>query len=348
MDSTVEKQASDSLLVLATESQLYAFDLSNRFRVAIGRHELNELQLESRTVSNFHAEILYENGRLTLRDLGSTNGTFVNDEGIREQRVASGDRIRIGSHVMTVQRQAPVSKYERLLRVPRDPDAFGPGTTGRIVSIPTASNDTHKTLRVGDPNDLPLVDLLKILTGNTHSILLTLTHKDEQAHVWVRNGRIVHAEYGSVTGTKALYRLFTWPNASYKVDDLSEEHSTPRSIELPVDCLIVEGIKHASEIAKLLGMLPPLYALLQLKEDCTLSMSAYTPAELQIFQAVIRHETTARVLETSPMTDTTVLRLIEALVRKGVFHVARKADGRLVDTKPLPKVRRPLRGALDA
>ena len=347
MDSTVEKQASDSLLVLTTESQLHAFDLSNTFRVAIGRHELNELQLESRTVSNFHAEILNENGRLTLRDLGSTNGTFVNDERIHEQRVASGDRIRIGSHVLTVlQKQAPISEHEWLLRVPRDLGAFGPGTTGRIVSIP--SNDTHKTLQGGEPRELPLADLLKILTSNTHSVLLTLTQKDEQARVWVRTGRIVNAEYGSVTGAKALYRLFAWRNASYKVDDLSEEHSTPRTIELPVDCLIVEGMKHASEIGMLLGMLPPLDAPLQLREDCTLPPSAYTPAEFQIFRAVMRHETTARVLETSPMTDTTVLRLIEALVRKGVFHVARKADGRLVETKPLPQIRRPLRGALDA
>ncbi len=195
MDSTVEKQASDSLLVLATESQVHAFDLSHTFRVAIGRHESNELQLESRTVSNYHAEILNENGRLTLRDLGSTNGTFVNDERIREHCVASGDRIRIGSHVLIVQRQAPVSKYERLMRVPRDPDAFGPGTTGRIVSIPTASNDNQKTLQLGGPHDLPLSDLLKILTvNNTHSVLLTLTHKDEQARVWIRKGRIVHAQ----------------------------------------------------------------------------------------------------------------------------------------------------------
>ena len=331
MDSTVEKQASDSLLVLVTESQVHVFDLSNTFRVAIGRHESNELQLESRTVSNYHAEILNEKGRLTLRDLGSTNGTFVNDERIREQRVASGDRIRIGSHVLTVQRQAPVREHERLLRVPRDPDAFGPGTTGRIVFVPTASNDDIETLPLGEPQDLPLADLLKILTGNTHSVLLTLTQKDEQARVWVRKDRIVHAEYGSATGAKALYRLFAWRNASYEVDDLSEEHSTPRSIELPVDSLIVEGMKHASEIGMLLGMLPPLGAPLQLKEDCTLSPSAYTPAELEIFQAIIRHETVARVLETSPMTDTTVLRLIDALVRKGVFHVARN-DGRPEET----------------
>lgn len=331
MDSTAEQHANGSLLVLVTESQVYAFDLSLTFRVAIGRHESNELQLDSRTVSNYHAEILNENGRLLVRDLGSTNGTFVNAERVREQRVASGDHIRIGSHQLTVQREAPINKRERLLRVPRDPDAFGPGTAGRIVSIRADSEDAHKTIQVGGPHDLPFADLLKMLSANAHSVLLTLTQKDEQGCVWVRKDRIVHAECRSVIGEKALYRFFAWRDAFYEVGELTDDQSTHRSIELPVDNLIVEGMKHASEIGTLLGMLPPLDAPLQLKEDCTLPPSAYTPAELQIFQAVIRYETVAKVMETLPMTDTTILRLIDGLVRKGVFD-ARRRDGTLEDT----------------
>ena len=92
-----QHQNDDSLLVFVTESQVHAFDLSVTFRIAIGRHESSDLQLNSRTVSNYHAEILNENGRIVLRDLGSTNGSFVNDEKVREQTVESGDRIRIGS-----------------------------------------------------------------------------------------------------------------------------------------------------------------------------------------------------------------------------------------------------------
>ena len=56
MDSTTETRTSDSLLVLVTEGDVHAFDMSHTFRVGIGRHESNELQLDSRTVSNYHAE----------------------------------------------------------------------------------------------------------------------------------------------------------------------------------------------------------------------------------------------------------------------------------------------------
>ena len=327
-----QQQGKDSLLVLVTESQVHAFDLSATFRIAIGRHEANDLQLTSRTVSNYHAEIMNENGRIVLRDLGSTNGTFVNDEKVREQTVESGDRIRIGSHVLTLRREAPISKRDRLLRVGRNPDGFGPGATGSIVSIRAGSQNALKTVQVGGPHDLPLADLLKMLCSNAFSVVVTLRLGSEQAGLWVRKDQIVHAEYGSARGEKALYRVFGWADAIYRIDEYPDDRSLQRTIDLPVDTLIVEGMKHASEIVALLSHLPPLESTLVLKEDCSLPPSAYTPAELEVFQAVIRQETLVRVLESSKMTDTTLLRIIDGLLRKGVFGVATDPHRQLEET----------------
>ncbi len=60
--------------------------------------------------------------------------------------------------------------------------------------------------------------------------------------------------------------------------------------------------------------------------------SAYTPAELEVFQTVIRQETLVRVLESSRMTDTTLLRILDGLLRKGVFGVARGPQVQLEET----------------
>ncbi len=48
----------------------------------VGRKPGVSLQINSRTVSSQHAEIIIESGRLILRDLGSTNGTYVNGQRI--------------------------------------------------------------------------------------------------------------------------------------------------------------------------------------------------------------------------------------------------------------------------
>ena len=123
-------------------------------------------------------------------------------------------------------------------------------------------------------------------------------------------------------GGKALYRLFGWADATYRIDEYPDDHALRRTIDLPVDTLIVEGMKHAGEIGALLSHLPPLDSTLVLKEDCTLPPSAYTPAELDVFQTVIRQETLVRVLESSRMTDTALLRILDGLLRKGVvFYI---------------------------
>lgn len=334
MSSASEQQTSVSLLVFSTERQIHAFDLSHTFRVAIGRHESNDLQLDSRTVSKHHAEVLNENGKLAVRDLGSTNGTFLNDERIRERSVKSGDRIRIGSHVLTLHLEAPLSPQEGLYRIQLDPESFGPGTSGNIVSLKADSKDVNKTLHARTAHDLSFADLLKILSRGNHSVLVSLRSERGEARVWLQNGSIVRAEYGSARGEKALYRIFSWGNAVYEVKSFPDGPS-PRSITLPADMLIVEGMKHATELTKLVAHLPPPETTLRLKEDCPLAPGAFTPTELEIYQAVIRYQAIATVVQESPLTDVRVLRLIDALLRKGVFEVTGSPE-RLGETYKKP------------
>lgn len=65
----------------------------------IGRTPGLELTLDHDTVSRKHAEVFCDPfGRWWIRDLGSTNGTTVNDETVRERVLRPGDRIGIGDY----------------------------------------------------------------------------------------------------------------------------------------------------------------------------------------------------------------------------------------------------------
>jgi hypothetical protein len=57
--------------------------------------EGNDIVIPIDTVSRRHAEILISGRRAELKDLDSTNGTFVNDKPIRTSPLKTGDRIRI-------------------------------------------------------------------------------------------------------------------------------------------------------------------------------------------------------------------------------------------------------------
>ena len=61
----------------------------------VGRSEGNELQIQDDHVSRHHAELAVKSGTVWLRDLGSSNGTYVNGERVRGAcRLFHGDEIR--------------------------------------------------------------------------------------------------------------------------------------------------------------------------------------------------------------------------------------------------------------
>ena len=71
----------------------------------IGRDGLGGAKLESPTVSRHHARIMIRDRDITIEDLGSKNGTFVNSDAVTAPRqLADGDQVRIGSFLLTFKR----------------------------------------------------------------------------------------------------------------------------------------------------------------------------------------------------------------------------------------------------
>ena len=70
--------------------------------ITIGRAPDNDLPVDNLAVSNYHAKVYYEAGRMVIEDLDSLNGTFVNDLRIERATLHDGDNVHIGKHKITV------------------------------------------------------------------------------------------------------------------------------------------------------------------------------------------------------------------------------------------------------
>ena len=70
-------------------------------RVLLGRSRTCDITLASGDASRRHAEIVAAPGGYLIRDLCSTNGTFVNGESVQERQLRPGDRIEIGGDAIT-------------------------------------------------------------------------------------------------------------------------------------------------------------------------------------------------------------------------------------------------------
>jgi pSer/pThr/pTyr-binding forkhead associated (FHA) protein len=64
---------------------------------SIGRDSDNQVVVDETTVSGRHAAIVYREGRWWIEDLGSKNGTWVNDRQVqRPQPLNPGDVLQVG------------------------------------------------------------------------------------------------------------------------------------------------------------------------------------------------------------------------------------------------------------
>ena len=68
----------------------------------LGRGDAAEIRLEDPFASSRHAQLILQAGVVVLEDLGSTNGTYLNEELLRGPApLHSGDRVRIGDSEFT-------------------------------------------------------------------------------------------------------------------------------------------------------------------------------------------------------------------------------------------------------
>jgi len=97
--------ALDAELILLDEGKpSKAFRLS-KDRVIIGRLAESDIVLDDPGASRRHAEVRRQDGEFVIADLGSTNGTMVNESTVGERTLEEGDRITIGKTVLEFRRR---------------------------------------------------------------------------------------------------------------------------------------------------------------------------------------------------------------------------------------------------
>ncbi len=91
-----------SRLVLKFDSRVLKEVPIGTRAVTIGRAPDNDIPIDNLAVSNYHARVYPEAGRLVLEDMGSLNGTFLNQQRVERAALRDGDAIQVGKHLIVV------------------------------------------------------------------------------------------------------------------------------------------------------------------------------------------------------------------------------------------------------
>src|SRR5512147_1127925 len=78
-------------------------------KTTIGRVEDNTFQIAEPSVSSHHCEVLLRGNEVVVRDLNSTNGTYIGGERVTESVLKPGQVLRLGQVEMRLETGAPTA-----------------------------------------------------------------------------------------------------------------------------------------------------------------------------------------------------------------------------------------------
>ena len=117
-------------------------------RLTIGRLASNTVCIDDVMVSRNHAEIYGSGDEYFVRDLGSRNGTMVNDRLVSEKRLEAGDLITIGPVAMQFTGVKPRDLVGQTIGGCRVLERIGGGGMGTIYKVQQISMDRVVALKV--------------------------------------------------------------------------------------------------------------------------------------------------------------------------------------------------------
>ncbi len=290
------------------------YPLQESGELVVGRSSELDMVLIEDMVSRKHAKISLAPGQITIADLGSTNGTFVNGEKIKRARLKEGDRILIGTSILklvSITRQAGASVIDAKAaqqQLERSAAAQEKKTGGR-------------TAVQGRLEEVPLVDLLQLLsTSKKTGAIVIKGYRGGRVHL--RIGKVVSAVIDAdptLPPKKALYRMVGWTQGGFEfVPQEGELPPMPNEITDGTEMLVMEAMHQADELAR--GNLPAATAAIGIAMPLTPKLHDLPPDEIDLVQLVHNYGVVQAVLDRAAGSDLEVSQKLSALIQRGYLR----------------------------
>lgn len=175
------------LLIKTEDGNLIELPLLNK--TILGRSSSSDLKITDAQLSGTHCSFeVNPKGHVLFKDLGSTNGSFLNNSKITETFILINDVVRIGNTLVKID-ESRLSKSERL-----------------VIGTALPSRETDKTLPIMSENSTQAAsgkgeakDSKKVSTDNKKMIKLNQAHKEKKKVIsnWAEADNIIEQEPSS-------------------------------------------------------------------------------------------------------------------------------------------------------
>ena len=290
------------------------FPLRPNREITIGRSSDLDMVLVEDMVSRKHAKITTDDRTVLIQDLGSTNGTFVNGEKVRSVRLKEGDRILVGTSIIklvTANNEAPV------------PMASLTENEARSRLQVTANRRAEPKMMQGNIEEIPLPDLLQLLSTSRKSGVLVLRSEWGTGRLYLRKGQIYYAnvdESFDVSPRKAVFRMLTWDKGLFELEP-PDDRQVMEELQDSTEGLLMEGMRQLDEFRELSSKLPPFEAIVSIPRPLQQKLRDLKPNELDLMQTALDEATVQQIIDQSPQTDLDTAQALLSLLERGYLIV---------------------------
>jgi hypothetical protein len=269
------------------------FPLRMNREIIIGRSSDLDMVLVEDMVSRRHAKISTTEAEIYIQDMGSTNGTFVNGEKVQRSRLNEGDRILVGTSIIKV------------VGVDADANHASEAEARRRLEAGASRQSTAGRPMSGVIEEIPLPDLLQLLSTSRKSGVLTVASQHGIGKIYMRKGQIYFAAINddfAVSPQKAIYRMLTWSTGTFELEP-SVEMQVMEEVQESTEALLMEGVRQLDEFKQLERHLPAPSSPLAVPTPLAGKLRELSPEELDVFQLVLDHGQMQAVLDHFPGSD---------------------------------------------
>jgi pSer/pThr/pTyr-binding forkhead associated (FHA) protein len=292
------------------------FPLEEGQRIVIGRSSDLDMVLVEEMVSRRHAQIQMHNGVISIEDLGSTNGTFVNGEKIQRGTLREGDRVLIGTSILKVVSVGGGGPESR-----RDLERMAV----RRVTARQRNTRTEEAPRMtGNLEEIPLPDLLQLFGTSRKNGVLVIRTDSRIGRIFLDKGLIHFAlieGQPELPPVKAVYRMLEWRRGLFELDPPSTQ-AFDHPVDLSVQEVLMEGFRQQDELAQLRERLPPPESRMMLKTPLEAPLHELEPTHLDLLQTALNCPSLDAVFDRSPHTDLETAKILVNLMQRGYLMAA--------------------------
>ena len=290
------------------------FPLRPNREIVIGRSSDLDMVLVEDMVSRKHAKIVTDGKVVSIQDLGSTNGTFVNGEKVRNVQLKDGDRILVGTSIIKLvagsgEVRAPAASLSEI--------------EARSKLQVTASRRVAPKSMSGNIEEIPLPDLLQLLSTSRKSGVLVLRSEWGTGRLHLRKGQIYFAnidESFDVSPRKAMFRMLTWNQGLFELEP-PDDRRVMEELQDSTEALLMEGMRQLDEFRELSPKLPPLQAEVSVPTPLGPRLRDLAPDHLDVIQIALGGATVQAILDQNRQTDLSTAQAMLSLLERGYLVV---------------------------